>query len=49
MNKTDNTPLKTYRLTTHTGKVIRYAILTKFEVDSKNYALGLNGSKLRYV
>jgi hypothetical protein len=49
MNKIDNTPLKTYRLMTHTGKVIRYAILTKFEVNSKNYALGINGSNFRYV
>lgn len=50
MNKIDSTPLKQYHLINiMTREVISKVNLTVFEFSMKNYALGLNNSKFRYV
>jgi len=45
----NNQTLQGYLLINDTGEVIKSVILTKLEAETKNYALALNGSSLKYV
>jgi hypothetical protein len=48
--QTDETPIETYILIdTNDNEIIREVKMTKHEFLNKNYAYGLNHSKLKYI